>query len=715
MRLRPIVASGLLVATLSGLGWIAPAASSVLQQASGPVVLVGIAGLQWSDLSAESTPTLWRLAGQGDTASMTVRTVRSFTCPVDGWLTVSAGRRAAVPGPEDEACPSIPVPQPAGSGAQLPGWDEIVAENAGGIYDAQPGRLGDELAAAGVCVSAVGPGAATAAADSSGRVSSYVEDLDDADLAACPLTVIDLGAANNLARVDAQLAAVVAASPDDATLLLAGISDRINPGPGVPQPHLRLALTSKEDGGADDAAPRWLTSQSTRRQALVQLTDIAPTLYDRVGVAKPASAVGQPWRPGELRPSDTAAAIDEMINTDTAAQVVRNLVPPFFTLLVVAQLVLYAGAAVALIRRWGQRRRRRVLAATRRAALVFAAVPVSTFLANLVPWWRTSHPLPMLVLAVAVAVAVVTLIAQLGPWRGRLLGPFGAVGAITALVLAVDVVTGSALQQSSLMGYSPLVAGRFYGFGNVAFAIFASGALLGATGFADPLLRRGRTAAAVTLVVVTGMAAVVVDATPGWGSDFGGVLALVPGFAVLAMLVAGIRISPLRFVAALAAGVVAVGIVAILDWRRPTRTHLGDFVQQVLDGTALDTIARKAEANWSILTSSWLNTLLVPAAIVFLVLVLARPLAWRAAALQLAYEQAPVLRHGLLATAVTLGVGFAVNDSGIAIPATALTVVIPLTLAASVAALEHADAAEEERGGGTWPSASRPWAPSSST
>ena len=660
------------------------------QPPGGPVVLVGIPGLTWSDVSAESTPNLWRLIGRGDTASMTVRTVRSFTCPVDGWLTVNAGRRAFIPGPEDEACPPIPVPQPdaASGGARIRDWDEVVAENAGGIYDARPGLLGDELSAAGVCATAVGPGAATAIADSSGRVPSYNANVADVDLSACPLTVIDLGPADALRHVDAQLGDIAASLPDGATMLVAGISDQIDlDAKGAPRPHLRVALSY----GRDDAAARWLTSQSTRRQALVQLTDIAPTLYELLAIDKPSGAVGQPWRPGDVRPASSVAALDEMIDTDTAAQVVRNLVPPFFALLILAQLVLYAGAAVALIRRWGQRRRRRVLAATRRAALVFAAVPVSTFLVNLVPWWRTAHPLPTLVLAVAVNVAVVTLVAQLGPWRGRLLGPFGAVGAITGLVLAVDVVTGSALQQSSLMGYSPLVAGRFYGFGNVAFAIFASGALLGATGFAEPLLRRGRTSAAVTLVLATGVAAVLVDATPGWGSDFGGVLALVPGFAVLAMLIAGVRISPLRFLAVLAAGVVVVGIVAVLDWRRPVRTHLGDFVQQVLDGTALDTIARKAEANWSILTSSWLNTLLVPAAIVFLVLVLARPLAWRAAALQLAYEQAPVLRHGLIATAVTLGVGFAVNDSGIAIPATALTVVIPLTLAASVAALERAD------------------------
>jgi hypothetical protein len=312
VRIRAIVASGVLATTLIGCGIARAAGSDAAQPAPDPVVLVGIAGLQWSDLSPQSTPTLWRLTGQGDTASMTVRTVRSFTCPVDGWLTVSAGRRAAAPAPDDEACAPIPVPQPepAGAGVQIPGWDEVVAENAGGIYDARPGLLGDTLAAAGICATAVGPGAALAVADGSGRVSSYLGDLGDigdADRPACPLTVIDVGTAGDLGQVDSRLAELTASLPDRATMLVAGISDRDDPRlEGAPRPHLRVALTYD----SDDAAPRWLTSQSTRRQALVQLTDIAPTVYDRLGVDKPPSAVGQPWRPGDVRPSDTADATD---------------------------------------------------------------------------------------------------------------------------------------------------------------------------------------------------------------------------------------------------------------------------------------------------------------------------------------------------------------------------------------------------------------------
>ncbi|MFD0884504.1 hypothetical protein ACFQ08_08040, partial [Streptosporangium algeriense] len=57
----------------------------------GRVVLIGVPGLLWSDLTPESTPNLWALAGRSATGSLSVRTVGRVTCPYDGWLTVSAG------------------------------------------------------------------------------------------------------------------------------------------------------------------------------------------------------------------------------------------------------------------------------------------------------------------------------------------------------------------------------------------------------------------------------------------------------------------------------------------------------------------------------------------------------------------------------------------------------------------------------------------------
>src|SRR3954451_4438468 len=58
---------------------------------NGHVVLIGVRGLQWSYIHGPGTPNLWRLTGQGSAAALSVKTVAARTCPIDGWLTVSAG------------------------------------------------------------------------------------------------------------------------------------------------------------------------------------------------------------------------------------------------------------------------------------------------------------------------------------------------------------------------------------------------------------------------------------------------------------------------------------------------------------------------------------------------------------------------------------------------------------------------------------------------
>src|SRR5262252_7402029 len=58
------------------------------------VVIVGLSGLRWSDVSQAATPTLWRLAGQGSAGSLVDFAGLPLTCPADGWLTVNSGTRA---------------------------------------------------------------------------------------------------------------------------------------------------------------------------------------------------------------------------------------------------------------------------------------------------------------------------------------------------------------------------------------------------------------------------------------------------------------------------------------------------------------------------------------------------------------------------------------------------------------------------------------------
>jgi hypothetical protein len=165
-----------------------------------------------------------------------------------------------------------------------------------------------------------------------------------------------------------------------------------------------------------------------------------------------------------------------MVDADRAAQGYRRYVPPFFLTLFLAQVLLYGFSWWLLRRRPAAGRRGRVLAVTRGAALAFAAVPAATYLAQLVPWWR--HSLGWLIAVVAAIDLALYTVAALGPWRHRTFGSEGAVAGITMLVIGVDLLTGARLQLSSLAGYSPIVAGRFAGVGNVGFAVFATSALL---------------------------------------------------------------------------------------------------------------------------------------------------------------------------------------------------------------------------------------------
>ena len=151
------------------------------------------------------------------------------------------------------------------------------------------------------------------------------------------------------------------------------------------------------------------------------------------------------------------------------------------------------------------------------------------------------------------------------------------------------------------------------------------------------------------------------------------------------MLLAHVRVTVVRLVAILAAAVVTVGTLAVLDWLRPAadRSHLGRFVEQVLTGEAWTVISRKAQANLDILMRSPLAWML-PVAIVAAVWLL-RPgglLRSRGAPGPAGLDpaDAAVLRSALLAGLLSLVLGAAVNDSGVALPAAAAALLVPLAV-----------------------------------
>jgi hypothetical protein len=426
----------------------------------------------------------------------------------------------------------------------------------------------------------------------------------------------------------------------------------------------------------------------------VQSSDLTVTLLNAAGVPIPDQLGGAVLRRGEPGNNSELSALarqQHLVDFDEASHEVHSLVPPFFNAVVYTQIAIYLFAALVWRRDFGSTALRlRMLRIVRRVAVVAASVPAATFLANLLPWWRFPIPMVAIVASVAVFVAAIAAIALLGPWGRWLTGPMAAVSLMTMLVIGGDVVLGSRLQISSLMGLQPVVGGRFYGVGNVTFALFATSALLLAISVSGYYVKQDRPRAGALAALGVGLFAVLIDGAPSWGADGGGPPALLPGLAYLVLAILGVRMTWKRglLIAVVTAGLFL--LVSFLDWLRPTesRSHLGRFFDSLIHGGAWDIVSRKLDQNLSILFGNYRLALLVPIALVFVIYILARPTSWGSRALQRSYEACPTLRPGLIALLITLTIGFAINDSGVAIPANGAIIAVPLIIAVSVRVLE---------------------------
>jgi hypothetical protein len=652
------------------------------------VVVVGISGLRWSDVSPSATPTLWRLAGQGSVGSLVDYAVLPLTCPADAWLTLNAGARAQSDH-TNAACGAFPPVDPAGAGAVVPAMGSLEAYN--NQFHNSPG-WGLLAQNAPGCATAVGPGAALALADPAGRVASYLPsaaDLTAGVLARCPLTVVDLGnigsaeRSSALAPVDAQLARIAADLPAGSTLLVTA------PGAATKPPHLQLALV---DGPGYQAG--LLTAASTRQPGMVVLTDLTPTVLGWLGQATPPGAVGAQITRGDRGSaySRLTSAVQSLTGRDAAEQVWRDTHDEFFWAYALADAVVLAGIGLAF---WGsaEDKRRRRARWWRVAGVLAAAVPVATFLANVFPWQTSEHPAAWLyVISVAVA-AFVALVALAGPWRRHWLGPFGAVCLFTLVVLGIDVMTGSRLQLETPFGLSVLEAGRFYGIGNEALGIYGISGLVAAGWLALVALRRSASSGpssrrpAVLAVAVVAAFAVFASGWPGFGGKVGGTIAMVPCFLLLAMAVAGVRLNWRRLLLVLASGLVLFAVFALVNYFVPItgKSDIGSFAGSSLHGHSGSLLLRKINSNIGSLSVNAFSPL-IPIVVVWTGLMLWRPSWFGLKTEPRAYAAEPLMRPLLGVIWLLPVLGWFADDSGVIVPATALPFALPLGIGILAAA-----------------------------
>ena len=616
--------------TLAAAAPTGPAPEAASSSRPAPVVVLGTSNLTWADLQKASHTTagedlgsrdvgsaathLLSFTSGGEPMSLSVRTPADRTCPADGWLTLGRGARASAVEPTDSC---------TGTTAAIPGDTPLIR------------ALGGDIS-----VQAVGPRAqlATGAPGSSPSTSvSLAPSLPEALADGADLTVVDTARdvstdAERINALDDALRTAQEQAPPGTRIIVASLADDEDPGP---QMAVLPAGTTSTRGTSDGL----VIGTSTHRPGLAQLTDLTPTLTTALtGRSDPAfdgQSLGLPTGGGTSVPPNTAAPDDSRIArlADDAlhARASQRTVIPAGALLMGSAVALLVWAAVALRDPRADRRpaRRRRAAG---AATFLSALPTALLLVNAVPWWRAGaregapsawSQAAALTGATVIAACVAGLAAgttTLVRRRRHLRSVISSsaseasasplplrpspspVGLTSLLVTAtiplawlVDAATGAHLAFNNPLGMNAVVAGRFYGVSNTAFALVAGALVIVIAGTWEHLGRGRRTALVATCLL--GGAALVVDGAPQLGADVGGALTLVPTLAFLGAGLAGMRLSWRRWLAIGGATLLVVGGFAVVDLLRPGGpTHLGRFARQVADGSALGVLGRKAYA-----------------------------------------------------------------------------------------------------------------------
>ncbi len=441
-----------------------------------------------------------------------------------------------------------------------------------------------------------------------------------------------------------------------------------------------------------------LTSTSTRQPGIVTLTDLTPTVAGWLGRAVPGGTVGA--QIGRTSRGDLAATVQALLDRDAAEQVWLATHGWFFVGYAAADALAFGLPALLF---WGpaEERRRARARCWRVAGVLAAAVPLGSYLANLVPWWQWAHPVWWLYgMAVACTLAVAALaLALAGLWRRDPLGPFGVICLATLAVLGVDAMTGSRLQLEAPFGLSLLVSGRYYGIGNDVLGVYCVSALVAAAWLGRLLPRPPWMHRPPWLPVLAasgiGLFAVIAAGWPGFGAKVGAVIALVPCLLLLLIALAGgrsgagIRVGWRWAVPIALSGLALFAVFALISYFVPAVgvSDIGTFAGNLLHGEGGGVLERKVSSNVGTLTVGVVRWL-IPVAAVAAGVALWRPSSLRLRTLPRAFEAAPALQTVAWLCWLVLVIGWLADDSGVIVPAAALPFAVPLvvSMAAAVSA-----------------------------
>ena len=480
---------------------------------------------------------------------------------------------------------------------------------------------------------------------------------------------------------------------------------------------------------------------SVRRDNLIQLTDIAPTIVARYGAKPPLGATGKalPQAPGRV---DNSSAIEKCVDFweaqqrsftgGTVSSVRTNLIHFLMEQSTHSQasqkvmgfnMLCVVLAMLVIVLVWRNKfpkldfytntpdASRSYLLLMRWLAVFTACLPLGYLLLNATSWYvfgvepndyrlivagtipednqaivgLTKLHLVTFMGAVAIAVVLTCLLELVTIKFANYSVSFIIACALNGLLWLGDGITGGNLAFNSPLAVSALTTQRLYGLSDAGFALGAVGfvlALVTLTSWLKP--RRGLRTSLIVAGTI-GALAVLTIGLPSLGDNSAGALALT-GALVVAMLKLSERNLRLRgLVISGLIGASLLSVIAVIEWCcfGQNSSYLGSLGQKFLDGTFIDVMAARIAALLSPIFSAddEAGTKLIFALVTITVVILAWIKVYRAtrrADVPMRY----VVTFNALTTLVLLEL--VLNDAGFAMMRYSLCLLVPLALVMSV-------------------------------
>ncbi len=394
-----------------------------------------------------------------------------------------------------------------------------------------------------------------------------------------------------------------------------------------------------------------LTSGTTRWPGLITNMDIAPTVLELLGVEHTQPFVGRSAIVDPLPQAEAVIWLESMATKIELLSRYRGLVLRAF---VIAQILTYTAVLIFLIvssepPQW-------VMRILQLALVVLMVLPLCLLLWNRTPW-----------LAVALVVAICVLKLRGTPSVALI----GLISLGTALLIALDVVSGSWLMRYSFLGYDPIGGARFYGLGNEFMGVLIGSAIMAWAALAQTGRVSKRWINVWGLVFFAVITAVI--GAPSLGTNVGGAISAVIGFGSTWMAFSGQKASVRKALVLALATFAVLGTLMLVDGgnAQGEQSHIGQTVE-LLGRDGLIAIAliikRKVSMNLKLLRySMWSNALIVA------MVGMGASFIWPSKYIQWLRKNHPLISKAILGVVFGSTAAFIFNDSGVVAAATCLT------------------------------------------